>query len=199
MLPLGAPQEKTDASRRFPRDSALCRARRGLRAQAHVSSRDRPDHPLVSLLVALKPIDAARNQRLATETVHRPLQDRSVGQNVFALRTPGDATHESIVACAPRSAIPYVAFGAADAAPLPTLVARRMSVVAGEMALAASGMSLVGRPATLVASRISLVGREMSLVGSRSASVASPADTGGRPRDTGGRPRDTGGKGCCQW
>jgi hypothetical protein len=47
------------------RRSAICRARRGLRAQARVSIRDHPDHPLVSLLVARESIHPAGYERAA--------------------------------------------------------------------------------------------------------------------------------------
>ncbi len=45
-----------------------------------------------------KAIDAARNQRSAAQTIHRPLHDRRVGNGIFALRPSRYATHVSIVA-----------------------------------------------------------------------------------------------------
>src|ERR1051326_3988729 len=100
---LGRSREVRLQSRRSERSgrlrrSALCRARRGLRAQARVSSRDRPDHPLVSLLVIAKAIDAAGNQSKATKTVHRPLHDRSIDEGILAFRTSRNASHASCVA-----------------------------------------------------------------------------------------------------
>src|ERR1051326_4671100 len=94
----GALQSRRSERRGRLRRSVLCRAQRGLRAQARVSSRDRPDHPLVSLLVVAKTIDTPRKERVSAETIDRPLQDCCIFDRVLALRTSRDTPHESIVA-----------------------------------------------------------------------------------------------------
>jgi hypothetical protein len=77
------------------RRSALCSARRGLRAQARVSSRDHPDHPLVGLLVIAKTVDTARNQSAATQTIHRPLKNSDVDDHILAFGPAGDSSHQN--------------------------------------------------------------------------------------------------------
>src|SRR5439155_20413630 len=64
-----------------------------LRAQARVSIRDRPDHPLVGLLMSREAIDAARNEPDAPQPIHRALKGRSVADDVIALWTSRDPSH----------------------------------------------------------------------------------------------------------
>jgi hypothetical protein len=89
----GSPRSRRSGRTGHLPRSALCRARGGLRAQVRVSIRDRPDHPLVSLLMTREPVHAARNESAPTQTVHRPLHRCSITKGVFTLRAFRYASH----------------------------------------------------------------------------------------------------------
>ena len=63
-----------------------------------VSIRDRPDHPLVSLLVPREAIHPPGNEADSTQPVHRALHDCGIANGILADRALRYSSHSKILA-----------------------------------------------------------------------------------------------------